>query len=330
MKALYPTGSDNVGDELNAWLWPALLGDLPDSHDDGVLLGIGTLLNEQFCTRVQGANKVNVLGTGAGYGALPQTNSQWSFFAVRGPRTAHALGLPAATAVADAAYLLATLNWAHWRGQVEEKVVVVPHHRSLRLLDWESVCRDAGLVLLSPLLPAEDFMRELASAKLVLAEAMHGAILADIVRVPWVAFSFGRQFSEDKWRDWSEAFDLDVQLNPIQGFYDSCWYARDKRSYYHLGHWLKAGACRLGLGKRKWRTVTPPGWPFSQARQALVTGLETLSGMPGQLTSEAIFRSKVRVLYERLNQLRRDLGGRDREPLSGDPKGFFSSNGGHA
>jgi succinoglycan biosynthesis protein ExoV len=328
MKVVYPAGSDNVGDELNAWLWPALLGDLPDSHDDGVLLGIGTLLNRQFCMRVQHARKVSVLGTGAGYGAPPATDTQWSFYAVRGPRTARALGLPAETAVADAAYLLATLDWARWRGQVEGKVVVVPHHRSLRLLDWESVCREAGLVLLSPLLPAEDFMRELASARLVLAEAMHGAILADIVRVPWVAFSFGRQFSEDKWRDWSEAFDLDLQLNPFHGFYDTGCHARDKRPLYHLGHWLKVRACRLGLGKRKWRTLTPPGWPLPQARRALVAGLNTLSRKPGQLTSEAIFHSRVSALYERLNQLRRDLGGADRGPLNGDPQVIFSLNGG--
>jgi hypothetical protein len=34
----FPRGSDNVGDELNAWLWPALLGDLM-ADSQATLLG---------------------------------------------------------------------------------------------------------------------------------------------------------------------------------------------------------------------------------------------------------------------------------------------------
>ena len=30
MQVHYPVGSHNVGDELNAWLWPHLLGDVFD------------------------------------------------------------------------------------------------------------------------------------------------------------------------------------------------------------------------------------------------------------------------------------------------------------
>ncbi len=51
-------------------------------------------------------------------------------------------------------------------------------------------------------------MRALCGARLVVTEAMHGAILADILRKPWVAFSFGRQFAEDKLQDRVQAFGL--------------------------------------------------------------------------------------------------------------------------
>lgn len=59
-----------------------------------------------------------------------------------------------------------------------------------------------GLRFLSPLMPVRAFMRALCGARLLPSKVMHGAILADILRKPWVAFSFGRQCAEDKWQDW--------------------------------------------------------------------------------------------------------------------------------
>lgn len=329
MKATFPAGSENVGDELNRWLWPALLGDLSQEGTAGAaLLGIGTLLNSEFCKRLDGVSRINVIGTGAGYGLPPVKDARWHCYAVRGPRSAKVMGLSTEYAVADAAYLLATLDWSAWRPTVRTgKTVVVPHHRSLRFLDWSAICEKAGLTFLSPLLPAELFMRELASADLVLAEAMHGAILADIVRVPWTPFSFGRQFNADKWYDWAEAFGVSLQLTEFSGFYEVARFAGRKGVLHHGGQWLKASLYRSGLGKSKWRTLTPPGWPFEQAEKELVEALQALSQLPGQLTNEQIFRQRVAQLYRCVNQLRRDYGGEGCEPLSGNPQAFFSSHG---
>lgn len=326
MKVLYPAGSDNVGDELNRWLWPALLDGLPKCAEHSVLLGIGTLLNQEFCARAQDAQRINVLGTGAGYGVPPVRDERWHFYALRGPRSARALGLPEETGVADAAYLLATLNWSALKPACRSgRTVVVPHHRSLRLLDWAAVCEEAGLTFLSPLEPATVFMRELAAADLVLAEAMHGAILADIVRVPWVAFSFGGQFNTDKWHDWAEAFSLPLRVTRLAGFYDPAYQTSRKGRFYHVAQWLKVRAYARGLGKRKWRSLTPPGWPLARARQDLREALRGLAAQAGQLTDDDIFQARVDRLYECVNQLRRDHGGAEREPLRGDPQAFFAS-----
>lgn len=325
MKVLFPMGSDNVGDELNGWLWPSLLDDLPE-HEGTVLLGIGTLLNKTFCSRLQGVARINVLGTGAGYGALPQRDERWHLYAVRGPRTARAMGLPDTYAVADAAYLLATLDWASWKS-AEGKTVVIPHHRSLRLVDWQFICDQAGLTFLSPTLPAEVFMRELASSRLVLTEAMHGAILADIVRIPWVAFSFGGQFNADKWYDWTEAFDLPLALTELPGFYDPTFQGGKRGPLHHLGQWLKVRACNFGLGKGKWRSLTPPGWPLEMHARELVGALRTLAQGSGQLTEKRVFEARVARLYELVGQLRREHGGDERGPLTGDPQSFFGRQG---
>jgi succinoglycan biosynthesis protein ExoV len=319
IKLYYPQGSDNVGDELNGWLWPALLGDVRH-ESDVALLGIGTLLNEPFCRQLRAEQRIVVLGTGAGYGAPPQLDERWKVYAVRGPRTATALGLSASLAIADSAYLLAGLDW---RSEVPAKrvgeVLVVPHHRSLPLLDWQALCDRAGLTFLSPLLPAETFM-----ARLVLAEAMHGAILADVVRVPWRAFSFGRQFNLDKWLDWSESLEIELDVHKVQGFYDPN-YARHQstRQVKHLLRSLKAKCCACGLGRAKWCSITPPSWRVAHDTNLLATTLQVLAGEMGQLSDDQVFRHRVTQLLSTVNALRTDLGAAPSKGLSGSPADFF-------
>ncbi|MGQ7959670.1 hypothetical protein ACUTAF_18485 [Pseudomonas sp. SP16.1] len=324
IRLCYPRGSDNVGDELNAWLWPALLGDI--RHDaDTALLGIGTLLNESFCRQLRSEQRIAVLGTGAGYGALPRLDARWTVYALRGPRTAAALGLPADLAIADSAYLLAGLDWAVRReeGQAGD-ILVVPHHRSLPLLDWQALCDRAGMTFLSPLLPAEVFMTRLRSARLVLTEAMHGAILADVARVPWRAFSFGRQFNLDKWLDWSEALEIDLDVQPLKGFYDPSYAGhRSTGQIKHVTRSLKAKCCSYGLGKAKWRSITPPSWQVAHDAERLAMDLRVLAGHAGQLSNEQVFQHRVAQLLSAVNALRIDLGAAQSKGLTGSPADFF-------
>jgi len=320
MRAVFAAGSANVGDELNEWIWPALIGDL---HQNKVaVLGIGTLLNRHFCQRLEDASRILVLGTGAGYGAPPQLDERWSFHAVRGRRTARALGLAADRAVADAAYLLASLDWRQ-PGPAHGEVVVVPHHRSLRYLDWHGVCEHAGVRFLSPLAPAAEFMQVLAGARLVLSEAMHGAILADIARVPWQGFGFGGQFNPDKWLDWAEMFDLELNIRSLPGFYDPTRFSAERPLRYHLGKVLKVQASRLGLGRRKWQRMTLPALRVARAQARLSRHLEELAGLPGMLSADAILHTRVEQLYQRVDALRAELKAGAASRLQGDGLAFL-------
>jgi hypothetical protein len=73
IRLCYPRGSDNVGDEMNAWLWPALLGDIRNDADIE-LLGIGTPLNEPFCRHLHAELSIALRGTGTG--APPQLDGR--------------------------------------------------------------------------------------------------------------------------------------------------------------------------------------------------------------------------------------------------------------
>lgn len=321
MKAVFAAGSANVGDELNEWLWPALLGDI--QRPDVALLGVGTLLNRQFCTRLADAGKILVMGSGAGYGSAPILDRRWSVHAVRGQRTAEALGLPPDRAVADSAYLLASLDWAALH-RPRGDVLVVPHHRSLRYLDWARVCERAGVRFLSPLLPAAQFMSAMAGARLVLSEAMHGAILADIARVPWQGFAFGGQFNHDKWLDWSQMFDLQPQIRELPGFYDPRCFSEGRPLRYHVAKAAKVQLGRLGLGREKWQRITPPSFQVGKAEQRLARQLQALAQEPGMLSTQDMLQQRVEQLYQRLDQLRAELDAAPAPRLSGNPLAFLA------
>src|ERR1019366_6854573 len=66
-----------------------------------------------------------------------------------------------------------------------------------------------------------------ASAKLVVAEAMHGAIVADTLRIPWIAVECSPEILPFKWVDWCQSMDLPYK--PFQLLPTSAWDAMKRR-----------------------------------------------------------------------------------------------------
>lgn len=198
----------NFGDDLNAWLWPELLPGLWDDGSDGItFVGVGTILNRLV---PQTRLKI-VLGSGVGYSPLPQNlhDGSWSVLGIRGPLSARAAGLPAKTVVTDGAILLGTIdglvkpNAARTGG-----VVFVPHVSSTETGAWEEVCRELGITYIDPRWDFHRVFEIIGKARLVLTEAMHGAIVADTLRVPFVPLVSSREISSFKWMDWTLSMDL--------------------------------------------------------------------------------------------------------------------------
>lgn len=210
----YQDPHGNFGDDLNLWLWDRLLPQWRDAWPDRLLVGVGTLLDgkdlpEDVC-------KV-VLGSGVGYGTAPDittTPENWDIRAVRGPRSAAALGLPAETGITDGAVLIADFEEFQELPK-RPRPIFIPHHRSCDRLDWETVCAAAGIDYISPTGNAKEVISAIASAPLVLTESMHGAILADAFRVPWVAISINHLFNEFKWQDWAESLNINLTVHPL-------------------------------------------------------------------------------------------------------------------
>jgi len=217
MKLHYWRTTANFGDQLNAWIWDKVLPGIFDEDPEVLFFGIGTLLNGE----APRAKRVVVLGTGVGYGApISEPDPSWEIYCVRGPLSAMALGLSTSAAASDPAILIPRLFES--TGARRHRFAFMPHWRSASELH-KRLCSDLGVNYVSPAQPVEQVLEQIASSEVMITEAMHGAIAADALRVPWVAVHDKR--NEDtllsKWQDWCLSLALDHQpkfLTPEEDF----------------------------------------------------------------------------------------------------------------
>jgi succinoglycan biosynthesis protein ExoV len=210
--------SKNFGDRLNIDL-AANLGIATLRHnsrevadDDVAVLGIGTILNDAL--RVGPATRLIVFGSGFGY---PQKTirlpKRLDIRFLRGPLSCQALGLPASAALADGAYLFRDEFRRLAEGvRQSEPVGYLPHRTSLetQLPLW----REPWLVpqRIDPSLPPKDYVRRVAACRHIVTECLHGAILADILRIPFTVVQSAPTFHSFKWLDWAASLDLDLSI----------------------------------------------------------------------------------------------------------------------
>lgn len=203
----------NFGDDLNLWLWDFLLPGLRDVHAQTLLVGVGTVLNTEILPA--DGHKL-VIGSGFGYGALPdmRDRSQWDVRSVRGPLTAEKAGLPIETGIVDPAVLVTEMP-EFQNVSKNGKRTFIPHWESAAAGLWPEICKTVGLSYLDPRGEAKAVIREIAASELIVAESMHGAILADAFRVPWIAVSSSRSINSFKWNDWARSLGVTYQPRHI-------------------------------------------------------------------------------------------------------------------
>jgi succinoglycan biosynthesis protein ExoV len=215
----------NFGDELNDLLWPHLLPGLVDegrvdaglvdvarldSGETTLLLGIGSVLDARHSA---GRRKV-VAGAGfGGYQRPASLDGSWEIYWVRGPRTACQLGLPAAFGLGDPASLLPL---AHRVARGDTGAIgFMPHFESLARGAWPAAAAAAGVTLIDPRGEPEVILDQIAGCRVLLSEALHGVIVADTLRVPWVALTPVAPIHRAKWLDWAGSLDLTIRFQAL-------------------------------------------------------------------------------------------------------------------
>lgn len=254
----------NVGDDLNDWLWPRLLGgDFFDGADAEIFCGIGTLIEPKHLHR---GRRYVIAGAGAAdpavLDALEGVDLEVRF--VRGPKSAAALGLAAERGISDPAILMPL--YAPGDGgrpaavASDAKIGFVPHWKTNEIIA-RLFAEAAGLRLISPTATPERFVRALLKCDALVCESMHGAILADCYRRPWFSVNLSVHRNHDayefKWQDWLSTVELAFHrrdyLNDLEYFPVGRNFLRSVSAFFKV----------TGAGRQLRRALRSDGWQLS-------------------------------------------------------------------
>jgi succinoglycan biosynthesis protein ExoV len=239
----------NFGDELNSLLWPRLLPGFFDQNPDARFLGIGSILDARHDEGQHGRTALKLVA-GSGYGgyeariALDQT---WIVHWVRGRRTAQLLGLPMSLGLGDPGSLVPLAGLLPENaGHGNNHIGFMPHFESAIRGAWEEVAAATGTTLIDPRGDPGAIIAAIAGCRMVISEALHGVIVADALRIPWIAIEPLAPIHRPKWADWAGTLDLTIAFRRL------CPSTALERAYlsplsrFHMGRNLLSGqATRL-------------------------------------------------------------------------------------
>lgn len=231
----------NFGDDLNEWLWDHIIPSIYNIKSEYTILGVGSILNKHIIKN----KKVIVLGSGIAYGDLPD-KEQLKILCVRGKLSAHVLDIDESLAITDTAILLRLLpEFTVIPEDKRDGIIFIPHHKTFESSDWKEVCEKSNIELINPSEDTKYIINKIRHAKLVIAEAMHAAIIADAMRVNWIPVVASNEINTFKWLDWLSNYDIeytpiyiglpdltDERVNRLKIKYGVCAY---KPNYKNMG-----------------------------------------------------------------------------------------------
>jgi succinoglycan biosynthesis protein ExoV len=208
----YRSAVANFGDDLNGVLWPALRPGLIDDDPASAFVGIGTIIGMPC----DPALKLHVFSSGAGNDPVENWRGRdVTYWCVRGPISCGLLGLSADVALTDGAILTPLAEGFPRAATPGGATLVIPHFQTLDYPGWPEAVAQSGFELLDPRAEPRQVISRIASARLVLTESLHGAILADTYGIPWRVFATSGNFGSTKFIDWCLSLDIPFDLTYV-------------------------------------------------------------------------------------------------------------------
>jgi succinoglycan biosynthesis protein ExoV len=249
--------------------------------------------------------------------------------ATRGPLTERIIDRPG-TAATDSAAFLSVLPQVVTMNPKPDLTLFMPHYHSTWGANWARAAEEAGMTFVDPQWPTARILELFSRAKLMVCEAMHGAIVADTLRIPWIPVGISREFLPLKWCDWAMSVDVPFRPTwlPASSYWEKVRFLKMKKEAEEKGLTLPDGSdfvtdpdeliadFRQRVGKEKpsegAKYAAPSGarlilrdvskyitWPLlGQAIKALK---EASKGQP-YLSPDAVFSSKVQKLVQAKDQ----------------------------
>lgn len=294
----YPDGRQNFGDYLNPWMWEQLLPGMIDDEDEAIaFVGIGTLINDALPRRTSKAKQRIIFGTGAGfpgsgYESMPQIDDSYTIYCLRGPLSAKALEVSQDLAITDGAILVRRL-FDYQKQPKKYRFSYMPHY-NFAGAGWAKVCQDIGFGYIDPSWPVEEVLSSIAQTEILLSEAMHGAILADAFRVPWIPIKTNPSILEFKWQDWCQS--VGVEYRPIA-------MKRLQQPRGTSGGWSKTDEPKINILLKPLRQVRD-GWRQKEtARQFL----EIVKNVSPTLSSDTQIEDLTVRTEQKLEEFKQDV-----------------------
>lgn len=214
-------GESNFGDDINPYLLKKHLPKEIYESSSKCVVGIGTLLNNSMLDHIKDYKEVIVFTSGVGYGDITEllNHKKIVYAAVRGPLSAEKLKLNKDLAITDGAILLS--QEFKDKKTIKFNYTFIPHINT----HWSSghamkdICESLNINYLPPNADLFDFMKVVRQSELVITEAMHGAILADSLRTPWIPIRILNAL-EFKWQDWATSMSIDYAPHEFIELFD--------------------------------------------------------------------------------------------------------------
>jgi len=293
----YADPRGNFGDDLNPRIWHHYIPELLDGDPESLFIGIGTLLNES----IPPSPRKVVFGAGHGYGAVPVVDDKWEIHCLRGPLTARVLGLDPSLAITDPALLLRDM-YDKRETPLQQRVSFMPHHRSTTKGDWTRICEAANIHYIDPTAAIDQVLEEIRSSRLVIAEAMHGAIVADAFRIPWVAVTCYDHILAFKWQDWCSSLGLEYRPMRLPSIYNAarhvCVSSRVRNQAKHM---LRA----VGIAPKRWAPPISRAVTQRDTDAATAVLCRLAAGDTACLSDYATHERAAQRLAESLDRLKR-------------------------
>ena len=137
-----------------------------------------------------------------------------------GKRTARLLGLATpALGIGDPASLLPLAGLTPPRpespGRESRDIGFMPHFESAIRGAWREVAARAGVTMIDPRDDPLKVIAAIGKCRVLISEALHGVIVADSLRVPWIAIRPLAPIHRPKWTDWAETLDLSIAFRDL-------------------------------------------------------------------------------------------------------------------